>query len=131
MYEIEIYNEDIQNTAQWVQQCKSKNFVLLWHKTLGHRNYNSVKGLRYFANGVEIRTCKHKRKCETCVKSKTDALYPKKAEHRAIKPLQLVHGDLCVPIQTPTTGGKLYFLHLLIFIYMFIMFTVDIHLYVY
>lgn len=49
--------------------------------------------------------------CETCIKTKTTyASYPKSAENRVIKGLQLIESDVCGPIQTPTIGWKTYFL---------------------
>lgn len=36
--------------------------------------------------------------------------YPKSAEVRATKPLELIHSDICGPFPTSTIGGKLYFL---------------------
>ena len=48
--------------------------------------------------------------CEPCVLGKMQrASFPKKSETRAHDPLELVHTDVCGPIQVPSIGGSKYF----------------------
>jgi hypothetical protein len=49
--------------------------------------------------------------CEACLAGKQRrSLFPEKAEYRAERILELVHGDLCGPISPATASGNVYFL---------------------
>ena len=49
--------------------------------------------------------------CHECVHSKqTRTSFPSQSSYRAQKPLELIHGDLCGPIELVTLGGSKYFL---------------------
>ena len=86
--------------------------VQLWHERLGHlalRNMKlmehreMVKGLPKL-KGAELGTC------EGCLKGKCHRLpFPKAVHHRAKKPLELVHSDVCGPMKQKSIGGALYF----------------------
>ncbi|KAD4982585.1 hypothetical protein E3N88_19256 [Mikania micrantha] len=49
--------------------------------------------------------------CEGCLVSKQKCKsFPKEAQWRASKPLELVHADICGPISPQTSGGNRYFM---------------------
>jgi hypothetical protein len=49
--------------------------------------------------------------CDTCVLAKhRRGAYPKQSKYHASKALELVHGDLCLPVKPATPGGRCYFL---------------------
>lgn len=85
----------------------------LWHRRYGHLGVQSlqklareglVKGLTYNpSKGVEF--------CETCVggKHKTTPFQASESQ-RAVKPLDLVHSDVCGKLNTRSRGGAEYFL---------------------
>ena len=55
----------------------------------------------------------HKREelCSSCITSKqTRILFPSSAKYKALRPLQLIHGDLCGPFSPETLDGSKYFL---------------------
>ncbi|KAI5340826.1 hypothetical protein L3X38_020100 [Prunus dulcis] len=79
-----------------------------WHKRFGHLNMQSLKllqqqelvyGLHEIGNVDRI--------CQDCAigKSHREAFGKEKA-WRASVPLQLVHSDVCGPMQTTTIGGN-------------------------
>lgn len=86
--------------------CVSK----LWHARLGHVNYqalvhmfkeNMVKGLPRVAQPREV--------CTGCLMSKqARKSVPTSASFSASKQLELVHGDLCGPINPETASGNKY-----------------------
>ena len=48
--------------------------------------------------------------CRNCVAGKQNrSSFPNKSEYRASKKLQLIHGDICGPIQPSTVGGRRYY----------------------
>lgn len=73
-----------------------------WHKRLGHRDIQAIKTLAYneLATGIEIKACNHSDECEVCVKAKmTRNSFPKKSESETTEILDLVHSDVCGPMQ--------------------------------
>ena len=52
--------------------------------------------------------------CDAClVGQQKRAPFPQQAAYRAEELLELVHGDICGPIEPTTPGGKRYFLLLI------------------
>lgn len=85
--------------------------VELWHKRLGHMNYRSLCSLRANANGVMFQNQSEHEGCVPCLEGKLTAQpFPKGNAGRADKPLELVHSDLCGPMQEDSWGGARYFL---------------------
>ena len=56
----------------------------------------------------------NKETCVSCLLGKqTRQPFPKETSYRAVKPLELIHGDLCGPITPPTPAHKRYILVLI------------------
>ena len=68
LYEVKQIDKHSDDKANLVHECKNKNCIDLWHKRLGHRNYNSLKELKQLVSGIEIDMCRHKNVCEECIK---------------------------------------------------------------
>ncbi|KAI5354684.1 hypothetical protein L3X38_007579 [Prunus dulcis] len=87
----------------------------IWHKRLGHLNLRSLKQLREKemvhglphledANGV----------CAGCQMGKQHRdWFPKEQAWRAKNPLELIHTDLCGPMQNESIAGNKYFMLLI------------------
>ncbi|KAI5345500.1 hypothetical protein L3X38_013377 [Prunus dulcis] len=90
-----------------VQECSK-----IWHKRFGHLNFRSLKllqsqamvlGLPEIQNGEVL--------CHGCVLGKGHREpFPKESKWRAKEPLELIHSDLCGPMQTASLGGNKYFI---------------------
>lgn len=81
----------------------------LWHRRLGHMNIGNMKILRNMSTGVQFKDI-HDETCATCVKGKHHRLPFKHKGERATEILQLVHSDLCGPMEEKSIGGSKYFL---------------------
>jgi transposase InsO family protein len=85
----------------------------VWHKRLGHLNNRSMlllsKGL---ATGMNIQTCSED-PCVTCTKGKQQRSSFKESGKRAEGTLDIIHSDLCGPMETTSIGGARYFLTLI------------------
>lgn len=80
----------------------------LWHRRLGHLNEASLKQLRQTSEGIEFPNDRLA-DCVTCLEGK-QARHPfQKSETKASEVLELVHSDLCGPIEVPSLGGSRYF----------------------
>ncbi|WVZ66256.1 hypothetical protein U9M48_015503 [Paspalum notatum var. saurae] len=83
-----------------------------WHARLGHLNFQAMRTLarKEMVRGLPELT-QVNQLCEGCMASKQRRPpFPAKVEHSAERALELVHGDLCVPISPPTPSGSKYFL---------------------
>jgi hypothetical protein len=83
-----------------------------WHRRFGHRHPEDVQKLeiKKMATGLKIQDCGIREVCECCIKEKMSRCpIPKKATTRATSVLELVHTDLCGPMQnaTPLDTGYL------------------------
>src|SRR6218665_1706172 len=58
-----------------------------------------------------IKPCQFSTVCECCIQSKmTWKPFPKKSESKTDEILDLIHTDVCGPMQTTAPGGKRYFM---------------------
>lgn len=90
----------------------TKDEAWLWHKRYGHVNFHAlrsmakegiVEGLPFLDQLEQV--------CDGCMIGKQRRhSFPAAASWRATERLQLVHADLCGPINPATYGGKRYFL---------------------
>ncbi|XP_069361062.1 uncharacterized protein [Maniola hyperantus] len=87
------------------------NSFRLWHQRLGHLSFNYMKILRdEMAEGINFKDPEEVQ-CVSCLKGKQTKLpFPKKKAKRATEILELVHSDVCGPIETPSFSGKRYFI---------------------
>ena len=109
----DFYRLDCTETASVAKQVQHENCIHLWYRRLGHRDPEAVKKLcaKQLAVGINIDTCTAVVKCDSCLKGKmTRKSFPKASSHRANQPLDLVHSDICGPMNTLTPGQKKYFL---------------------
>lgn len=93
--------------------CKTNTSSEEWHRRLGHLNRSSMKLLRdKHAFGLRFDDA-DERPCEVCVKGKQARRpfsFNVKKERRASKLLQLVHTDICGPMEVTSISGSRYFI---------------------
>ena len=79
------------------------NKLLLWHLRLGHLNFDAV------AKYLGLPQPQKPVFCPSCCKGKSTLLAaPKDPAYRATRIGQLIHSDLCGPIEVCTPSGKKY-----------------------
>ncbi|KAK2398761.1 putative mitochondrial protein [Trifolium repens] len=92
--------------------AREDNDSCLWHKKLGHLNYNSLKLLyqKKMVYGLPIIEEKSG-VCEGCMLGKHHRQpFPKGGAWRAKQVLELVHTDVCGPMNTLSHGKNWYFI---------------------
>lgn len=84
----------------------------LWHCRFGHLNHKGLRTLSYKKMVIGLPDLKSPNKlCSTCLIGKQQReSVPKKSSWRALRPLQLVHSDLCGPITPASNNNKRYIL---------------------
>ncbi|KAI3518262.1 hypothetical protein L1887_06792 [Cichorium endivia] len=85
--------------------AKINETAWLWHARLGHINFGAINMLHKLVKGVP--TIEHQDQlCESCMVGKqTRQPFSKKASYRATDILEMIHGDICGPIDPPTPAG--------------------------
>jgi len=84
----------------------------LWHKRLGHTGHSNLKILqsKEMVTGLPKFNVEEG-KCESCILSKHSRdPFPKESETRAKHKLELIHSDVCGPMQNSSINGSRYIL---------------------
>lgn len=83
----------------------------IWHKRMGHLNYEDVKKLTDKTTGLKVNFPRNvKRLCEICIEGKQTHKSHNQQRKRATRPLQLVHSDFIGPISPISRKNKRYVL---------------------
>jgi len=93
-------------------EARSESLAQVWHSRYGHLSYSGlktlldldmVKGLPNFKSPTQL--------CEHCLKGKHQRdSFPRQSRWRASQLLQLIHSDICGPINLTSNGNKRYIL---------------------
>ena len=101
--------------ALLAQSQHKENCIHSWHRKLGHRDPEAIRRIvkEILASNIKIEDCGIKEACDTCIQGKLSRKpFPKRTE-KAKEILDLVHTDICGPMQTATPSGKRYVLTLI------------------
>jgi hypothetical protein len=93
-------------------QSETQDESWLWHFRFGHLNFGGLKLLhtKDMVKGLPL-VDKLERICEGCIFGKQHReSFPVGKSYRAKAPLEIIHSDICGPMQTPSIGGSTYFL---------------------
>jgi GAG-pre-integrase domain/Integrase core domain len=83
----------------------------LWHLRYGHLNINGLKLLNQKHMVIGLLEIEDIRLCEGCILGKQSKLsFPRGQSMRATKVLEMVHTDLCGPMEIESMGGSMYFM---------------------
>ena len=84
----------------------------LWHKRLGHASVQVIKSAQNLVEGADLSQVTVTDTCEPCIKGKM-ARKPfsgeSKSHKQTTRPLELIHSDVCGPMQNKSIGGSFYF----------------------
>jgi Reverse transcriptase (RNA-dependent DNA polymerase)/gag-polypeptide of LTR copia-type/Integrase core domain/GAG-pre-integrase domain len=86
----------------------------IWHDRLGHIGIESMSTLKNLVTGFNCNLNDSDNliaTCQGCLKGKAHrSAMPDAATHRATVPLELVHSDICGPMNVESIGGSSYFI---------------------
>lgn len=87
-----------------VMSCRDTD---IWHKRLGHLNFQSLSKMKKFVKGIDTKI--NPEFCDTCAFAKQCRNPFDGTRTRAKRPLELVHSDVCGPSSVASYDGKRYF----------------------
>lgn len=97
-----------------IGKVNDKESLALWHLRYGHLNFDSLKTLndKSMVNGMSVDSNQDfDRNCEGCIMGKHHRQpFPKKAESSTTHMLELIHSDVCGPMNINSVGGSKYFI---------------------
>ena len=110
-----LYEMNVSQCALIASHEKSSHTQCIhaWHSRLGHRDPGAIKLMEKenMSTNLHIKPCDKLLICECCLKAKmTKKPLPKASEEKTKEILELIHTDICGPMQTATPGGKVYFM---------------------
>ncbi|KAK3749555.1 hypothetical protein QZH41_007287 [Actinostola sp. cb2023] len=104
------------NTVEYAQAATAppEPSLAVWHCRLGHLNYDYINQLtkKEMVHGMNYNaTTQDEKQCEACILGKMQRKsFPKHNEHRATRHYEIVHSDVCGPMQVESEGGSRYML---------------------
>ena len=96
--------------AQTVPAQTPELDVNVWHRRMGHLGEENVRKLAKMVEGMKIKFRTSVGVCEACLEGKQTRQPSHQPATRAKEPLELIHSDLCGPIDPTTYGGTTYYL---------------------
>lgn len=87
-----------------------------WHRRMGHRDISVVNAIvtQGLASGIKVTDCGERIVCECCLRGKlVRKPFPQVQERKSKRPLDIIHTDLCGPMEHPTPSGNRYFITLI------------------
>src|SRR5579859_7696003 len=81
----------------------------IWHRRMGHLGEDNVRKLAKMVDGMGIKVRTTVGVCEACLEGKQHRQPSHQPATRAKEPLELIHSDLCGPIDPTTYGSTKYY----------------------
>lgn len=93
----------------------NENCIHTWHRRLGHRDERAVKKIvgDRLGSGLKLVECGIKSVCEVCCEGKMTRAPFRPSESKSSAVGDLVHTDLCGPMEVSTPRGSRYFMTML------------------
>lgn len=88
---------------------KEKLNAEIWHRRLGHLNRKSMSLLKKMSTGIDD-NLDMRETCEDCVYGKQERTPFKVSKKQSSDILELIHTDLCGPMEKESLGGAKYFM---------------------
>lgn len=97
--ELKMYKLELLWTIPSALLCEVANETELWHRRLGHIGLTSMQRLHKMVDGFgSCKASSGTQVCTTCIQGKQTKLPHNQERRRTKRPLELVHNDLCGPV---------------------------------
>lgn len=82
----------------------------LWHQRMGHLNYQNLQKLNEATEGMDVKIDQERNvTCSTCLQGKQTRQPFKHTGTRASSLLEVIHSDVCGPMEEKSLGGARYY----------------------
>ncbi len=101
------------NTEEYAHIATAKPSLEQLHCRFGHLNFGYVNKLAQgnMVEGMNYSTGTVNQECEACAQAKMHKIpFPKQSTKKTSRPLELIHSDLCGPMNVESIGGSKYVL---------------------
>lgn len=88
---------------------EKKQDIVTWHNRLAHQDINHIRDVLRRSN-IKYKDNEAEFVCERCLEGKQHKFPYQGSDSRASKVLEIVHADVCGPMETESLGGARYFL---------------------
>lgn len=108
-----IIKNEVANLTVNTEGKHNKNCQHVWHRKFGHRDPESIIGLesKLLATGIKVQDCTIREQCEFCLQGKMARKpFTKESSSKSNAILDLIHTDVCGPIETVTPGNNRFIL---------------------
>lgn len=113
MYWLRVAQEQVMKS---VVKQHTKNCQHTWHRRLGHRDPAVLGEMkrRDLVSGLNVVDCGIRWTCECCIECKmARPPFPSVAEKTSTAVLDIIHSDVCGPMEVTTPGGCRYYMTLI------------------
>ncbi|XP_040164723.1 uncharacterized protein LOC120901083 [Anopheles arabiensis] len=103
-YYLQLAESSMRAASEQHQNCQHQ-----WHRRLGHRDWAAIERINkeQLGTGMKIIDCGVKLVCECCLQGKsTRAPFPAVTDRKSTKVLDIVHTDVCGPMEILTPSGN-------------------------
>lgn len=83
--------------------------ISVWHNRLSHQNLTQIKDI-LTRNNISYADKSDDTMCENCLRGKQHRQHYPRSESRAVEKLDLIHADVCGPMENASIGESRYFL---------------------
>lgn len=104
-----MYRLNLTHGQAYISDVDKEDFYL-WHQRMGHLNFIDLNKIEENTDGVKLSKKPDKLTCVTCLEGKQTRLPFKSSTTRATKLLEIVHSDICGPMETTSIGGAKYYI---------------------
>lgn len=111
LYHLRLAESSLLAAGGHLENCQHQ-----WHRRFGHRDWAAIERINKeeLGTGVKVSDCGLRLQCECCMQGKAArAPFPAVTERKSTKVLDIVHTDVCGPIQTATPSGNRYVMHII------------------
>lgn len=104
-----VYKLNLKAEQCMLTTCDSSE---LWHRRLGHINSQDLNKMKHCVNGLMLKGSAtiDKSNCIICCEGKQTRLPFSTTGTRSKRLLEIIHGDVCGPMEVMSIGGSKYFL---------------------
>ena len=103
--------DESNETAKYTRTTGNDSKIMQWHRKLGHINEKDLVRMakEELMYGLDVGEGKLDN-CETCIKGKLSRLpFPRHEEIYTTQPLQIIHSDVCGPLEYESIAGSKYY----------------------